>query len=88
MICHGILSFQTHCKRFNQDCSKIYSSLQQQAAAAASASAAVAAAAAAATSAPNLRRQILRPLQMPLVRRSHKFGITVLVHLEAAWKER
>jgi hypothetical protein len=47
-----------------------------------------AAAAAAATSAPNLRLQILRPLQMPLVRRSHKFGITVLVHLEAAGKER
>jgi hypothetical protein len=27
------------------------------------------------------------PLQMPLVRRSHKFGITVLVHLEATGKE-
>ena len=87
MICHGMLSLQTHCKLFNQDCSKICSTLQQQAAAAASASAAAAAAAAAATSAPNLRRQILRPLQMPLVRRSHEFGTAVLVHLEAAGKE-
>jgi hypothetical protein len=77
---YGILSLQTQCKRFNQDCSKICSSLQQQAAAAASASAAAAAAA--------LRRQIFRPLQMPLVRRSHRFGIIVLVHLEAAGKER
>jgi hypothetical protein len=88
MICHGILSLQTHCKRFNQDCSKICSSLQQQAAAAASAPAAAAAAAAAATSVPNLRRQILCPLQMPLVRRSHRFGITVLIHLEAAGNEK
>jgi hypothetical protein len=37
---------------------------------------------------PLLLLQILRPLQMPLVRRSHKFGITLLVHLEAAGKER
>jgi hypothetical protein len=51
MICHCILSLKTHCKRFNQDCSKICTSLQQQAAAAASASAAAAGAAAAATSA-------------------------------------
>jgi hypothetical protein len=48
---HGILSFKTHCKHFNQDCRKICSSLQQQAPAAASASAAAATAAAAATSA-------------------------------------
>jgi hypothetical protein len=46
-----ILSLQTHCKRFKQDCSKICSSFQQQAAATASALAAAAAAAAAATSA-------------------------------------
>jgi hypothetical protein len=43
MICHGVLIFQTECKRFNQDCSKIFSSLQQQAPAATSASAAAAA---------------------------------------------
>ena len=84
MICHCILSLQTQCKHFNQDGSKICSSLQQQAAAAASSSAAVAVAALL----PLLLWQILRPLQMPLVRRSHKFGITVLVHLEAAVKER
>jgi hypothetical protein len=48
MICHCILSLQTQCKHFNQDCSKVCSSWQQQTAAAASASAAAAAAAAAA----------------------------------------
>jgi hypothetical protein len=47
VICHCILSLQTHCKRFKQDCS----SLQQQAVAPASTAAAAAAAAAAATSA-------------------------------------
>jgi hypothetical protein len=50
MICHCILSLQTQCKRFNQDCSEVCSSLQPQQASstASSASAMVAASAAAA----------------------------------------
>jgi hypothetical protein len=80
-------SLQTLQSRLQQDLFQLAAAGGSRTAAA-SASAAAAAAAAAATSVPNLLRQILRHLQMPLVRQSHNFGITVLVHLEAAWKER
>jgi hypothetical protein len=81
MICHFILSLQTHCKCFNKDCSEVCSSLQQQAAF--PASAVVAAAAAAATWAAD-NPQTLCPLQMCFVQWSHQFWRTVLVYLEAA----
>jgi hypothetical protein len=48
MICHSYLSLQTQCKRLNQDCIEVCSSLQQQAAAVSSTASAAAAAAAAA----------------------------------------
>jgi hypothetical protein len=51
MICHCILFIQTQCKRFNQPCIWVSSSLQQQAAAATAAASAVEAASACATAA-------------------------------------
>jgi hypothetical protein len=66
MIFHCILSHQTQCKHFNQDCSEVCSSLQQQVASVASAASAVAAVAAASATVPLgcsrfcLRREVSR----------------------------
>jgi hypothetical protein len=96
MIRHCTLFLHTQCKLFDQDCSEVCSSLSQPAAthhlscAGGGCGATQAAAAAAPLRLLLLWRhsgsgRFLVLFRCPLVRRSHKFGITVLVHLEAAF---